>query len=274
MAIQMKIYPAVGVCIYCGSLKYEDGSTRRLGDEHIVPAGLGGLLLLKEASCQKCEKITSLVELEWLKSSFYAARVQKRLGRKTNRRLRETLPLEVVVDGRVITKEISLEKFPALVVTLLFDTPEALLDQAPVEKILTGGVAVGMHPAFGELMKEHLAQGIVTLTPPRKSATSTQLGRMLAKISHAYAVAELGIEGFNPVLQPIIRGLDTEHLPHYIGGSRDIPQCLPIHYSLALSVTTSTNGKKFIVVEIRLLSDIQGMPTYRVVVGTPLEAPL
>lgn len=271
LTIQERIYPAVGICIYCGSDKYAEGSSRKLGDEHIVPEGLGGRLLLKEASCKSCEAITSRIEIEWLRSSFYAARVQKGLGKK-KKRLPTTLPLKVTINGRVITKAVPLKKYPALVVTLLFDTPDILHDMEPVEKILSGGVALGIVPTFGELMKEHLAQGAVTFEPPRKSATSTQLGRMLAKISHAYAVAELGIKGFNPVLQPIILGHDTRHLPHYIGGSREISPCLPFNYGLALSVKASTKGKKFLVAAIRLLSDIQGMPTYHVVVGTPRDA--
>ncbi|MHB1678671.1 MAG: hypothetical protein ACYCSS_14290 [Sulfuriferula sp.] len=260
-------YPAVGFCIYCGSDKYAEGSDCKLGDEHIVPEGLGGRLILKEASCNACETITSRTEMEWLRSSYYAARVQKGLGKK-KKRVPTTLPLKVTINGTVVTKAVPLKKYPAMVVTLLFDTPEILLGLGPVDKVLSGGVAVGILPTFGELMKEHLAQGTVTFEPPRISATSTQLGRMLAKIAHAYAVAELGIKGFNAVLQPIILGIDTRHLAYYIGGSREIPPPIPCHYNLSLSVSPSPTGQKFYEVAIRLLSDIQGMPMYRVVVGT------
>ncbi len=268
---QEYIYPAVGFCIYCGSDKYAEGSNCKLGDEHIVPEGLGGRLILKEASCKACETITSRTELEWLRSSYYAARVQKGLGKK-KKRVPTTLPLKVSINGTVVTKAVPPKEYPAMVVTLLFDTPEILLGLDPVDKVLSGGVAAGMLPTFGELMKEHLAQGTVTIEPPRKSATSTQLGRMLAKIAHAYAVAELGTKGFNAVLQPIILGVDTRHLAYYIGGSREIPPPILCHYNLSLSVSPSATGQEFYEVAIRLLSDIQGMPMYRVVVGTPCNA--
>ena len=265
---QERIYPSVGICIYCGSDTYAHGSDRKLGDEHIVPEGLGGRLILKEASCKACETITSQAELEWLRGSFYAARVHKGFGKK-KKRTPLLLPLKVFTNGEVVTKTVPLEEYPPMVVTLLFDTPEILLDLDPVDKVLSGGVAIGILPSFGELLKDYLAQGSVTIEPPRKSATSTQLGRMLAKIAHAYAVAELGIKGFNAVLQPIILGSDTRHLAYYVGGSREISPPLSCHYSISLLNSRSTNGMTFYEVAIRLLSDIQGMPTYRVIVGTP-----
>gem|GEM_PF-1646012 len=73
-----KSYRPVGRCIYCGSPEWSAGQVRKLGDEHIIPEGLGGKLLLPEASCKDCEGLTSKFELEWLRSAFYTVRVQKR----------------------------------------------------------------------------------------------------------------------------------------------------------------------------------------------------
>lgn len=42
----------VGRCIYCDS-------TKELGEEHIVPYGLGGKFVLPEASCRSCAKVTN-----------------------------------------------------------------------------------------------------------------------------------------------------------------------------------------------------------------------
>ena len=164
---QERIYPSVGICIYCGSDTYAHGSDRKLGDEHIVPEGLGGRLILKEASCKACETITSQAELEWLRGSFYAARVHKGFGKK-KKRTPLFLPLKVLTNGEVVTKTVPLEEYPPMVVTLLFDTPEILLDLDPVDKVLSGGVAIGILPSFGELLKDYLAQGSVTIEPPRK----------------------------------------------------------------------------------------------------------
>jgi len=40
-------------CLYCGA------ATESLIDEHAIPHGLGGHLILPKASCTACQKITS-----------------------------------------------------------------------------------------------------------------------------------------------------------------------------------------------------------------------
>lgn len=254
-----KTYAPVGRCIYCGSSEWSTKQSRKLGDEHIIPEGLGGRLVLPEASCSKCETITSKIELEWLRSGFYTARVQKELGKKKARPPR-FLRLQVQRNGRTAWESVPLEKYPAIVVTLLFDKPEILSGCSPVEKVLSGGVAMGILPTFGRLLKPYLDQGAVTFSPPRSTATSEYLGRMLAKIAHSYAVAELGIDGFTPFLTNIILGADTGHLSHYVGGTREIPLASNNVYEIELTTVESAAPHSYLIVTIRLLSDVQGMP--------------
>ncbi len=261
-----KTYAPVGRCIYCGASEWSANQSRKLGDEHIIPEGLGGRLVLPEASCRKCEAVTSKVELEWLRSAFYTARVQKELGKKKKRPPR-FLGLQVQRNGKVVWESIPLEKYPAMIVTLLFDKPEILSDCSPVEKVLSGGVVIGILPTFGRLLKPYLDQGSVTFSPPRSGATSEYLGRMLAKIAHSYAVAELGIDGFTPFLTNIVLGTDTRHLSHYIGGTREVPPASNNAYEIKLTITESIGRERYLVVTIRLLSDVQGMPEYWAVVG-------
>jgi hypothetical protein len=52
------VFPPVGRCIYCGS----DGGPDGLREEHIIPYSLGGNAVLEEASCSRCEAITSYLE--------------------------------------------------------------------------------------------------------------------------------------------------------------------------------------------------------------------
>jgi len=52
-------YQYVGRCIYCGS-------TEGLSNEHIVPANLGGTIILYKASCETCRKLIHRVETECL----------------------------------------------------------------------------------------------------------------------------------------------------------------------------------------------------------------
>ena len=265
-ALPAKTYAPVGRCIYCGATEWSAQQLRKLGDEHIIPEGLGGGLVLPEASCKTCEAVTSAVELEWLRGAYYTARVQKELGKKKKRPPR-FLPLQFLRNGKIVWESIPLEKYPAMIVTLLFDEPEILSDCVPVEKVLSGGVAVGTLPTFGQLLKPYLDQGAVTFVPPRSSATSIHLGRMLAKIAHSYAVAELGITGFTPFLVDIISGTDTRYLSHYVGGTRDVPPASDNGYEIKLTTVASVGRLPYLVVKIRLLSDVNGMPEYWVVVG-------
>lgn len=65
---QTHCYEPVGECIYCG-----DKSA--LGDEHIIPFGLGDTLILPDASCQACADITSRIERKVLRGFMHEARV-------------------------------------------------------------------------------------------------------------------------------------------------------------------------------------------------------
>lgn len=261
-----KTYTPVGCCIYCGASEWSPADSRRLGDEHIVPEGLGGKLVLPQSSCAKCETETSKVELEWLRGPYYASRVQKGLG-KRKKRPQHSLPLQVQISGKNHTKSVPIEKYPAIIVTLSFDRPGILQDLEPVEKELTGGVAIGNLPTFGQHLKGHLAQGSVSFVPHRKAATSQILGRMLAKIAHAYAAAELGLNGFKPFLQPIILGDDLRFISYFVGGTRVIPPAISDDYEVRLLNARSSNGRLYLKVVIRLLASLQGLPEYWVVVG-------
>ena len=60
MSLELRIlsntYSPANRCIYCGAT---DGP---LGEEHIIPLSLGGRLILPDASCRDCEKITGRFE--------------------------------------------------------------------------------------------------------------------------------------------------------------------------------------------------------------------
>jgi hypothetical protein len=204
-----------------------------------------------------------------LRGAYQPARIQKGLGKKKKRPPRSA-PLQVQINGRKETKSIPIERYPALIVTLLFDKPDILFDVEPIEEELTGGVALGNLPTHGEFLKEHLDQGAVSFEPLRKAATSRHLGRMLAKIGHSFAVAELGLNAFNSFLQPIILGTDVRYLPHYVGGTRTIPSSSENIYEINLNIIRSKLNRQYYMVSIRLLADVQGMPEYWVVVGKPL----
>lgn len=151
---------------------------------------------------------------------------------------------------------------------MLFDHPGMLLDIQPTGKELSGGVAIGTLAIFGGV-SEHLAEGAVSFVPQRRSATSFELGRILAKISHSYAVAELGVGGFTPFLQPIIMGKDTKILDITLAGRQRFEEIADF-YQLGLKEVDTVSGVKPLMVTIRIFADMQGMPEYWIVVGNSI----
>ena len=53
----------------------------------------------------------------------------------------------------------------------------------------------------------------------RRNFDPIRFARLLAKIAHSFAVAELGLTGFNPFLHNLIRGIPPLYPFYYVGGS-------------------------------------------------------
>src|SRR5204862_1638205 len=86
-------------------------------------------------------------------------------------------------NGHSTLQPVPILKYPALISTLVFDSPGILLDKEPSSRVLSGGVAIGMLPTFGQQLAPYLACGTVTFSPHRRPANSQMLGRLLAKIA-------------------------------------------------------------------------------------------
>jgi hypothetical protein len=89
-------------CIYCGAKVYS--STRAaLGEEHIIPEGIGGTLILLNASCNECEKRINVSESKMINTMFAAPRMHSGVS---TRRPRQKEKQRLIVDG--VEKEIFL----------------------------------------------------------------------------------------------------------------------------------------------------------------------
>ncbi|MSO70497.1 MAG: hypothetical protein EXQ88_00520 [Alphaproteobacteria bacterium] len=99
------------------------------------------------------------------------------------------------------------------------------------------------------------------------SISNTMVFRMIAKIAHSYAVAEIGIDRFEPLLTDYIRGKpgDIEYL---IGGTEQPEPETTAPYSLSCW-TEECRGIPHLVTSVRFLADKKAR-TYIAVVG-PLK---
>lgn len=242
------MYPPVGRCIYCPS-------SESLGKEHIIALSLNGALILPKASCPNCAKATGEIERVCARESFGQFRL--RHGFRSRKKHVRTLNLSIETqgaDGQVSNRPVAIADLPDVLFLLRFKHTAGVLlgqtnDTSNVEPwIRLGG---GAKPIVGD-------------TVARFDAFS--FARMLAKIGHSFAVAELGISSFRPLVLDFLFGR-SDKLSSLVGGSFDEPVlATALHWLRLRDHVDFASRRHFIVANIRLFACL-GAPTYHVVVG-------
>lgn len=115
-------HPVVGRCIYCGT-------TKDLTKEHTVPYSLNGMLMLKEASCKACAKITSDFERTFTRETLQVAR--QVMGYRTRRpeRRRESYKAEVIIAGQARLVNMPVDAYAALLPVIDLGFPKYLTEK-------------------------------------------------------------------------------------------------------------------------------------------------
>jgi hypothetical protein len=260
-----KRYPPVGHCIYCGVY------TKQLSKEHIIAKGLAGnSLILPKASCRDCAAKTSDWERACLRHMWWPFRTQ----------------LGVPSSGKQVPKDFTLRQMK-----ITARNPDGSI--SAYDKIGETQIPVGEFPFFlmtyklpslgiviGRNPDESINYEVVVYCDPqemKKSMAGDQSGfqigspditsftRMLCKIAHAYAVAELGYWSFFPKLPRYIRGKALIHGWRWIGGdTANSPPEQHLH-DIQWSVPT-IDGVVYVMVSLRLFSFV-GSPRYHIIVG-------
>lgn len=269
-----RTYQPVKICIYCRRTRHSI-SRRRLGLEHIIPQGLGGTLLLPEASCQKCEVATNHAEQFCQKQMLGAFRYQQGLPSKKPKDRPATLRANKLVNGIWRPTEIPVADYPVNLILPLLPLPEIMRPHPlrktrihqffnfPPERVWTEAFEnVSVYTRKNTIYAE-LQSG--DLIGPTGITDTDRFARMLAKIAHAYAVAELGMDGFTPLLVPAIHGVPAFPIHHLVGGLLDVGSPATDQHQLRL-VSEEFHGRKFWVVYVRLFANL-GWPEYICVSG-------
>jgi hypothetical protein len=249
-------YGPVNRCIYCGA-------TDSLTDEHIIPHGLGGALLLPKSSCAECSKETHAFEGRYMGGINRIARrllklPQKNAKAKSKKRGGpETFGVEL--DGIVVKVEAG--ELPGMLVMFTFDPPGLLLNQES-DDTFTGRISIAKLPgyddSFNKLMATRRKRNLTF--PAAENADDT--GRLLAKIAHSYTAAELGLASFEPFLVPAILNQPPLNLTHFVGGLGSGPISDELH-----TIEISNDWDPLlVVVQIQLFTNWGG-PRYLIVAG-------
>jgi len=249
------VFPAVGQCIYCGTTE-PDGI--RFGHEHIIPEGLAGLLVLKEASCRRCEAVINVFETRVLRETFAAARTHLNIRSKKRRLRPKTLPLGFgrPENGNFTWREIDLAAHPFTYFLPRFELPELLGGRpAPDGTYLASGITMYMEQGGLEKLAASGANGAYTPFRP------DDIGRFVAKVSHAFAVARLGLGAFEPLLTDFIRGRG-DHGARLVGCEDGRGDYQAGYHRLGLE---KRDG--LLIARLHLFDAIAEMPGYVAVVG-------
>jgi len=256
-------YDTINQCIYCGSIE-------SLSDEHVLPYGLAGEILLKQASCASCAKETGRLEQRLLRGHWWPYR--QFLGLKS-RTSKEPVPdLTVTVerlDGSKISAQIPMAK-QSIAMVFELDPPSILEGKQRLE--IPYARNVYMKPLASSPSVVRIDGKLHHLTPFEKltipvNFDAGELCRFLAKVAHGYAISRRGMDAcYKYFLPPIILG-EVAGAMTYVGGTKNpiIGSLLPgtkIH-----ALMDRVNGQ-YLTVYIQLFRDGgDPPPIYEVVVG-------
>jgi hypothetical protein len=161
--------------------------------------------------------------------------------------------------------ELSPSDFPLFFMTYKFPPPAVLVGKDPAAEVNFQVVASVNQEEFRKFAPRD--KDGFRLAPLNPEAFC----RMLAKIAHSYAVAELGSGTFRPTLRKVIRGIEPPPgspitaILNWVGGDIETPPAAEHLHDIQWLIET-VGEVNYVVVKLRLFS-FMGSPRYRIVVG-------
>jgi hypothetical protein len=251
-------YPAVGRCIYCQAERY-DTTRRMLSEEHIVPFALNGNLVLPEAVCRKCQKITHQPEESLLLQSAKAYRAQT--GYQSRKKHPRELPL-FDVNGTGQKVMVPIEDYPRTLGLFFW----------PLPRLLSGRDPSHMHPMDklwidldqqAEIEKRLNERGIYTWRG--YDIKNEMIFGLISKIAHAYTALEFSLDGFQPFLLDYILRQEGD-IQYLVGGTEEPERETDMPYRLGHEIQ-NVGRTRCIVVTVQVLAD-RLAPTFLAVSGS------
>jgi hypothetical protein len=254
-------YPAIGRCIYCGTTEGP------LTKEHIIARAIGGNVTLAAASCapphgvkskrrpKTCSEITRDIEQFCFRNML--GHFRHRVGFPSSQRLNE-LPLTIIHPNKKMeVKDVAVADHVAMFSVPTFEAPGILTGHKGTDSC--GSWSYVSNPEVVKQFPEGARVGVVQFH-------ARTYARMLAKIVHAFAVADAGLHAFQPLLPDFI--LDKSDVPaDFLIGcvAKDLPPEDMLH-RVHLETAELGDGRRYLVANIRLFAKF-GAPQYHVVVG-------
>lgn len=202
----------VGKCIYCFS-------TDDLTDEHVIPYGLGGNLVLQKASCRRCAAITSNFERKVLRGTLGAVRAVMGVRTRRKKKRATELPLTVERSGTKVVEQIPVDEYVPVLPVLERGLPGVLFNWKHAQGLppdyvgMSARVVLRKEDEHLELARKLKADQLHV----NFNFHAKELGLMLAKMAYGAAVYVHGVEHFEEVLVlPAILG-ERDDIWHWVG---------------------------------------------------------
>lgn len=205
----------VGQCIYCRRAPPEV----TLSGEHIIADGLGGDLILPEASCEHCARVTCRSEGLFLREMVRDARGTVGLkARKKRAKQEQEFLKEIAGEEQKLSIPYTPDN-PAIFVSFVTGSPPGILLGGDADFTCDLRATFAMPANFLDRAREKFGLGKFRLLSRYHPGIA---GQVLAKTAHAFTVAQLGIDGFEPLLCDFIRARDPA-FPAYLIGAEERP---------------------------------------------------
>jgi hypothetical protein len=236
-------------CIYCGKRK-------DLQDEHVIPYGLEGDYVLRQASCSDCGAMTSRFELAVLRHLLLPARTSLEIRTRRPRERPDRLPLLEMEDGERRTRDVAVEDHPTYMALPVLLPPAGLRGADKPNLEVTGAwLALVGRTSLAEASRQRGG----TAVGVQLSVDAYAFARMIGKIGFGFAVAaDLGSVATD---LPACLRADDESIGWLVGGAPDIS--LP-ETGLHAADVSVVDG--IVHVRVRLFAQL-GAPEYLVLAG-------
>jgi len=237
----------------------------RFHDEHIVPLALNGGLVLPEASCKQCERtINKEIENSMLSEEWARFRAKYGLPTRRPKNRAKTVSLPSRSGGQI---KIPANEYTAPVPLYGFATARIVsgAPRIPNSRAWNMGCLLADGDEEVHLQRQYpLWTGEHTVR-----AKPYRFARFIAKIGYGYAVAEMGLHCFRPLVNDIILGRSDDYF-HFVGSApREAPDSgWPgggQHY-FGITIKFVQDNIGLVIVDVKLFAEA-GTPFYHAVVG-------
>jgi hypothetical protein len=262
-------HPSVGRCIYCGSTSGE------LTEEHIIPYGLGGELVLADASCSKCATITSQFETEVMRYHLLDVRAYLNLRTRRKSKRPKEFPINRGTEDAPDEINIPIARRPMLMSLPIWNGPFVPTASVNDKKTHLEGYAYvpvvpGGWPGWADRCVELASELSTNNIGITQSVRPVAWSRLIAKVAYGFLVYFEGPDALreNYVLESILDHSIAESTAwSWIGNIgytvAPMPNSIPLNNTLNVTLNTEVHNTERTTQNYRtgyLFDTAQGLP--------------